>query len=151
MNDSFFDSSSEYNNDAARRHTMCHEIGHTAGIDPDSTNSCMNNSPFAVFNYLHPINKDFKRLDRIYTHTDSSTTVAGKQKKDNKDTKKKKSGKKGKKKSKRDRKQSRAESEGFFSPTSLPSAPSGLVGSETMTVESTDDGRKVVTFITWAE
>ena len=74
--------------------------------------------------------------------------MRGKQKKDKK---KKKSGKKGKRKSNRDRRQSRADSEGFFSPTSLPSAPSGLTGSETMTVESTDDGHKVVTFITWAE
>ncbi len=147
MNDSFFDTSSEYNNDAARRHTMCHEIGHTAGLNHVGTNSCMNDSQFAVFNNLHPISKDFNQLARIYKHTDSTTTVSGKQKKDEK---KKKSGKKGKKKSKRNRRQSRAQSEGFFSPTSLPSAPSGLVGSETMTVESTEDGRKVVTFITWA-
>jgi hypothetical protein len=148
MNDSFFDTNSEYNNDAARRHTMCHELGHTTGLDHVGTNSCMNDSQFAVFNYLHPINKDFNQQARIYNHTDSTTTVAGKQKKDKK---KKKSGKKNKKKSNRDRRQSRAESEGFFSPTSLPSAPSGLTGSETMTVESTEDGGKVVTFITWAE
>jgi hypothetical protein len=148
MNDSFFDTNSEYNNDAARRHTMCHELGHTPGLDHVGTNSCMNDSQFAVFNNLHPINKDFNQLARIYNHTDSTTTVAGKQKKDKK---KKKSGKKGKKKSNRDRRRSRAESEGFFSPTSLPSAPSGRAGSETMTVETTDGGQKVVTFITWAE
>src|SRR5215208_1097856 len=29
MNDSFFETASEYNNDAARQHTMCHELGHT--------------------------------------------------------------------------------------------------------------------------
>jgi hypothetical protein len=148
MNDSFFDTNSEYNNDAARRHTMCHELGHTPGLDHVGTNSCMNDSQFAVFNNLHPINKDFNQLARIYGHEDSTTTVAGAQKKDKK--KKKKSGKRNKRSAKRDRKRSRAESDGFFSPTSLPSAPSGLAGSETMTVESTDDGRKVVTFITWA-
>jgi hypothetical protein len=149
MNDSFFDTNSEYNNDAARRHTMCHELGHTPGLDHVATNSCMNDSQYAVFNYLHPINKDFNQLARIYKHTDSTSTVAGKQKQEKKS--KKKSGKKSKKKSNRNRKQSRAQSEDFFSPTSLPSVPSGLTGSETMTVESTDDGQKVVTFITWAE
>ena len=93
MNDSFFDTGSQYNNDAARRHTMCHEIGHTTGLDHVSTNSCMNDSQDAVFNNLHPINKDFNQLARIYNHTDSTTTVAGAQKKDKKDKKKKKSGK----------------------------------------------------------
>ena len=151
MNDSFFATNSQYNNDAARRHTMCHEMGHSAGEDHKSTSSCMNDSQFAVFNYLHPINKDFNELARTYNHKDSTSTVAGKQKKDKKDKKKKKSGKKGKKRSNRDRRQSRAESEGFFSPTSLPAVPSGLTGSETMTVESTEDGRKVVSLITWAE
>jgi hypothetical protein len=145
MNDSFFDTNSEYNNDAARRHTMCHELGHTPGLDHVGTNSCMNDSQFAVFNNLHPINKDFNQLARIYSHKDSTTTVSGSQKK------KKKKKKSSKKDRKGDRKRSRAESDGFFSPTSLPSAPNGLAGSETMTVESTDDGRKVVTFITWAD
>jgi hypothetical protein len=151
MNDSFFDTGSQYNNDAARRHTMCHEMGHTAGLPHVSTNSCMNDSQEAVFNNLHPISKDFNQLARIYSHTDSTTTVAGAQKKDKKDKKKKKSGKKNKKHSNRNRKQSGADSEGFFSATSSPAAPSGLDGSETMTVESTEDGRKVVTFTTWAE
>ena len=40
--------------------------------------------------------------------------------------------------------------EGFFSPTSLPSVPSGLEGDETVFVETLDDGRPVVTFIIWA-
>ena len=151
MNDSFFATSSQYNNYSARRHTMCHELGHTAGLDHVSTNSCMNDSQFAVFNNVHPISKDFNQLARIYKHTDSTSTVAGKQTKDKKDKKKKKSGKKGKKRSNRNRTQSQAESEGFFSPTALPAVPSGLIGSETMTVETTDDGRKVVTLITWAE
>src|SRR5215203_6232930 len=122
MNDSFFDTGSEYNNDAARQHTMCHEIGHTAGLPHVSTNSCMNDSQEAVFNNLHPISKDFNHQARIYNHTDSATTVAGAQKKDKKDKKKKKSGKKNKKHSNRNRKQSGADSEGFFSATSSPAA-----------------------------
>jgi hypothetical protein len=150
MNDSFFDTNSQYNNDAARRHTMCHEIGHTTGLGHVSTGSCVNDSQEAVFNNLHPINKDFNELARIYNHTDSTTTVAGAQAKDKKDNKKK-SDKKSRKKRNRNRRQSRAQSEGFFSPTSSPSAPNGLNGSETMTVESSEDGRKVVTFTTWAK
>jgi hypothetical protein len=147
MNDSFFDTNSPYNNDSARRHTMCHELGHTPGLGHVSTDSCMNDSQYAVFNNIRPINKDFNQLSRIYGHSDSTTTVAGGQR----NPKKKKSGKKKKKRSSRTTTQSRAESEGFFSPTSLPSVPSGLAGSETMTVESTEDGQTVVTFITWAE
>jgi hypothetical protein len=150
MNDSFFDTNSQYNNDAARRHTMCHELGHTAGLDHVSTSSCMNDSQDAVFNNLHPTNKDFNQLARIYNHTDSTTTVSGAQAKDKKDNKKKSGKKKDKKRSHRNRRQSGAESEGF-SPTTSPSGPNGLNGSETMTVESSEDGRKVVTFITWAE
>ena len=160
MNDSFFDTASEYNIEAARRHTMCHEIGHTAGLDHVSTDSCMNDSQFAVFNNVKPINKDFNQLARIYGHSDSTTTVSGPQKKEKKDKKKKKSGKKNGKRNgrrqasqgskERNRDKSGVESDSFFSPTSLPSVPGGLTGSETVTVETTADGRKVVTFITFA-
>ena len=129
MNDSFFDTASEYNNDAARRHTMCHEIGHTTGLDHVSTNSCMNDSQFAVFNNLEPINKDFNQLERIYGHSDSTSTVAGGQKKDKKTKKDKKKSRK--KNGKRNRKK-----QGPLS--------------ESVTVETTAEGRKVVTFITWA-
>ncbi len=128
MNDSFFDTASEYNNDAARRHTMCHELGHTPGLDHVSTDSCMNDSQFAVFNNLEPINKDFNQLERIYGHNDSSSTVAGGQKRENNNKKKKK--KSGKKNRRDGRRQ----------------APQ----SESVTVETDEEGRKVVTFITWA-
>jgi hypothetical protein len=89
----------------------------------------MNDSQFAVFNNLEPINKDFNQLARIYGHNDSSTTVAGGQKRerDNKKKKKKSDRKKGKKNRRRQ-----------------------ASVSESVTVETTDEGRKVVTFITWA-
>ncbi len=152
MNDSFFDTNSQYNNDAARRHTMCHELGHTPGLDHVSTNSCMNDSQFAVFNNLHPINKDFNQLARIYNHSDSTTTVAGQAKE----------GEEGQEEAKglaRRARRDRTETAGSL--VRSPRASSrqrphlrrrvGLTGSETMTVESTEEGGKVVTFITWAE
>jgi hypothetical protein len=174
MNDSFLDTNSQYSNEAARRHTLCHELGHTPGLDHVSTNSCMNDSQQAVFDNLVPINRDFRQLERIYKHKDSTTTVAGKQKKQKNKNKKKQDSKdkknKNKKKDKdndkkkesrkrarermRERKRARNEragSESFFDPTSLPSVPSGLDADETVMVETLDDGRKVVSFITWAD
>lgn len=170
MNDSFLNTNSQYSNDAARRHTLCHELGHTPGLDHVSTKSCMNDSQQAVFDNLVPINKDFRQLERIYKHKDLTTTVAGKQKKQKNKKKKKqdsktrknKDAKKNKKKENkkrareriRERKRAqneRAGSESFFDPTALPSVPSGLDSDETMMVETLDDGRKVVSFITWAD
>jgi hypothetical protein len=167
MNDSFLNSNSQYNSEAARRHTLCHELGHTPGLDHVSSNSCMNDSQQAVFQNTVPINKDFRQLERIYKHKDSSTTVAGKQKKQKKKKKQDSKDKKDRKnrdgknkkdrddrKRDRDRKRARNEragSESFFDPTSLPSVPSGLDADETVMVETLDDGRKVVSFITWAD
>lgn len=168
MNDSFFDQSGgQYNTDAARRHTICHEMGHAIGLDHVDTTSCMNNSQYSVFNYVTPINKDYKTLARIYQHKDSSTTVAGNQKKEKKTkndkTKKNKKGnnKKGKNQEARDarralNKKNRAQKESarsssFFDPTVMPATPSGLTGDETVTIEHLDNGGVVVSFITWAD
>jgi hypothetical protein len=150
MNDSFFDTGGQYDNDAARQHTMCHELGHTTGLDHVKTSSCMNDSQVAVFNNLHPINDDFNKLARIYSHDDSTSTVAGSEKKDKKHKKKKKKKKSHKKNANRNSKSASPQSVGTVSPPALPSS-SEVNASQTMTTESTDDGRKVVTFITWAE
>ena len=144
MNDSFFEQNNgQYNNDASRQHTMCHELGHTPGLEHVNTSSCMNDSQDAVQHQLVPINKDFNELDRIYQHKDSYTTVGGKQKKD------KDEGKKKHKKHKRHQ-DDRATKDDFFLPTSLPAVPSGLVGTQSEVVQTLEDGRKVVSFITWA-
>jgi Bacterial TSP3 repeat len=77
VNNSFlYAPNSRYNNDVARRHTLCHELGHTLGLDHPDTTSCMNNSQHAVFNYATPLNEDFRQLRRIYEHQDASRTVA---------------------------------------------------------------------------
>lgn len=177
MNDSFFEGNGKYNDDRARRHTICHEMGHAIGLDHVNTKSCMNDGgsdpDSAVFSKLEPINKDYRQLEQVYKHKDSFTTVAGKQKdkkdKDKKDKKGKKDkkdrkdkrGKKGKNKRRqdderdrkrdRDRDRDRAESAGFFEPTSLPAVPSGLDTETTEIVQNLDDGSQVVTFITWAD
>jgi hypothetical protein len=161
MNDSFFDQNNgQYNSNSARRHTICHEVGHTIGLDHVNNGSCMNDSQQAVFNNVVPKKQDFAQLARIYQHKDSTTTVSGaqkkqknKKKKKNKNKKKNQDAKKEQKRKIRERKRARkerAESQGFFAPTSLPSVPSGLQGDETVTVETLDDGRTVVTFIIWA-
>src|SRR5215207_1687020 len=77
LNNSFlYARNSRYNSDAARRHTICHELGHTLGLDHVGTTSCANDSQYAVFTYLTPLNDDFRQLRRIYEHADASTTVA---------------------------------------------------------------------------
>jgi hypothetical protein len=77
LNDSFlYAPNSPYNSDAARRHTLCHELGHTLGLGHPETTSCMNNSQHAVFNYVTPINEDFRDLRQIYEHQDAARTVA---------------------------------------------------------------------------
>jgi hypothetical protein len=123
MNDSFLNSGSQYNTDAARRHTLCHELGHTIGLDHVNSRSCMNNSQHAVFNYLKPIRSDFRVLKRIYKHRDGETTISG----------------------------ASVISEEPVAPASLPAEPREPNATETVTVQTLDDGRKVVTFITWAK
>ncbi|MFT4040532.1 MAG: hypothetical protein QM692_20295 [Thermomicrobiales bacterium] len=154
LNDSFFNQKNgQYNDYNARLHTMCHEMGHTIGLDHVDTTSCMNDSQYAVFHYITPIKKDFKQLANLYKHKDSTTTVAGKQKKEKKKKNKKKGGKKNNKKkqearerAKQRKKEARgksAKSASFFDAENLPD--------ETITSETLPDGRTVVTFTTWAE
>jgi hypothetical protein len=101
-----------------------------------------------VFNNTEPNNRDFRNLERIYKHKDSTSTVAGKQKKQKAKDKKKR---KDRDRDRRRNRDERARSESFFDPTSLPSVPSGLDETETIVVERLDDGSKVVSFITWAQ
>lgn len=129
LNDSFFtQSGGRYNSDAARQHTMCHELGHAPGLEHVETTSCMNNSQYAVFNHLVPIKQDFREFARIYRHKDATTTVGGKQKKDKKDRRH------------RDRREQQSGQEHEHR----------HVDPETISVETLADGRMLVTHITWA-
>jgi len=85
MNDTYFNTSF-YNNPNEKLHVMCQEIGHTFGLDHQSTdgsslNTCMDyfsntgadaNSTLST----HPNTHDYDELVTIYSHLDSFTTIA---------------------------------------------------------------------------
>jgi len=125
LNDSFlYAPNSRYNNSATRRHTICHELGHSMGLEGHEDNqSCMNDSQHAVFNYVTPIGSDFRELEQIYSHQDGQTAVSS----------------------------ATVSSEGFLVPASIPSVPSEGAATETLTVQKLKDGGTVVTFIIWAK
>jgi hypothetical protein len=85
MNDTYFNSS-YYNNPNEKLHVMCQEVGHTFGLghtseDGSSQNTCMDyfsntgtNATSTVS--THPNQHDYDMLASIYSHTDSTTTIA---------------------------------------------------------------------------
>ena len=85
VNDSYFNTST-YNNPNEREHVMCQEVGHTFGLDHQSTdgsslNTCMDyfsNTGANAKSTLStkPNSHDYQELNIIYGHTDSTTTVA---------------------------------------------------------------------------
>lgn len=85
MNDTYF-SSSTYNNPNERLHVMCQEIGHTFGLDHQSTDGSSQNTCMDYFSNTganagstlstHPNQHDYDELVTIYSHLDSTTTIA---------------------------------------------------------------------------
>lgn len=85
MNDTYFNTST-YNNPNEKLHVMCQEIGHTFGLDHQSTNGSSQNTCMDYFSNTganagstlstHPNQHDYDQLVTIYTHLDSSTTLA---------------------------------------------------------------------------
>lgn len=79
MNDSYFNKS-WYNTPAWKNHVMCQEVGHTLGLDHQDESgadlgTCMDYAKSPV-NGQHPNAHDYAQLESIYSHVDSSTTVA---------------------------------------------------------------------------
>ena len=84
-NDYYFGSSTyKYNNEAEKLHVICQEIGHTLGLDHQSTdgsslNTCMDyyyNTSGADTLSTKPNAHDYDELDNfIYAHLDSTNTV----------------------------------------------------------------------------
>ena len=73
VNDSYFDTAT-YDNDNAKRHVLCQEIGHTLGLDHQKkrqARSCMNDN-FGLFDarFDGPNGHDYSTLDDMYAHLD---------------------------------------------------------------------------------
>lgn len=85
MNDTYFNTAT-YHNTNERQHVMCQEVAHTFGLDHQSTdgsslNTCMDyfsNTGSNATSTLStaPNAHDFEELGIIYSHLDSTTTVA---------------------------------------------------------------------------
>jgi hypothetical protein len=83
-NDYYFGNSTyAYNNTAEMQHVICQEVGHTFGLDHQSTdgtslNTCMDyyhNTSASDTKSTHPNQHDYDELSTIYAHLDSSTTI----------------------------------------------------------------------------
>jgi hypothetical protein len=83
-NDYYFSSSTyQYNNTAEMQHVICQEIGHTFGLDHQSTdgsslNTCMDyyhNTSASDTQSTHPNAHDYQELATIYQHLDTFSTV----------------------------------------------------------------------------
>lgn len=84
VNDTYF-STSTYNTPAWRNLVMCQEVGHTLGLDHQDENfsntnlgTCMDytSNPSGPPSNEHPNQHDYDELATIYSHLDSTTTVA---------------------------------------------------------------------------
>ncbi len=85
MNDTYFDTAT-YNNPNERQHVVCQEVAHTFGLDHQSTDGSSQNSCMDYFSNTganagstlstRPNKHDFDELNIIYSHLDSTTTVA---------------------------------------------------------------------------
>jgi hypothetical protein len=84
VNDTYFDTST-YNTPAWRRMVMCQEIAHDFGLDHQDESfsngnlgSCMDytSDPDGPPSNEHPNQHDYDQIATIYSHLDSSTTIA---------------------------------------------------------------------------
>ena len=85
MTDTYFNTST-YNNPNEKQHVVCQEIGHTFGLDHTSTDGSSQNTCMDYFSNTgsnagsklstHPNQHDYDELSTIYSHLDSSTTIA---------------------------------------------------------------------------
>lgn len=83
LNDTYF-GRAPYNTSPWRRMVMCQEIGHTFGLDHQDENfdnpnlgTCMDytSDPDGPLSNEHPNAHDYEQLETIYAHLDDTTTV----------------------------------------------------------------------------
>ena len=83
-NDYYFSTSyPQYNNESNKLHTMCQEVGHTFGLDHQSTDgtsldTCMDyytNTSNADTVSTYPNQHDYDQLETIYTHLDATSSA----------------------------------------------------------------------------
>ncbi|MEK7088025.1 MAG: hypothetical protein AAB891_01960 [Patescibacteria group bacterium] len=83
LNDTYFNRA-PYNTAPWRQLVMCQEIGHTFGLDHQDENfdnpnlgTCMDytSDPDGPLSNEHPNAHDYEQLETIYTHTDDTTTI----------------------------------------------------------------------------
>jgi hypothetical protein len=82
MNDTYFNTPA-YNISTEKLHVICQEVGHTFGLDHQSTtgaslNTCMDyysNTSASDTLSTHPNDHDYEQLAIIYAHLDSVTTI----------------------------------------------------------------------------
>lgn len=85
MNDTYFNTAT-YNNPNEKLHVVCQEVAHTFGLEHQSTDGSSQDSCMDYFSNTgvnatstlstKPNAHDFEELNRIYSHLDSTTTVA---------------------------------------------------------------------------
>lgn len=80
MNDTYY-SLPKYDTPEWRAAVMCQEIGHTFGLDHQDTSgadfhTCMDYASNPGADNMHPNFHDYEELAIIYTHLDSTTTIA---------------------------------------------------------------------------
>lgn len=85
LNDTYFNTST-YNNPNERLHVMCQEIGHTLGLDHQSTDGSSQNTCMDYFSNTganasstlstQPNQHDYDQLGIIYAHLDSTNTIS---------------------------------------------------------------------------
>lgn len=65
MNDFYFDQPN-FDRADAKRHTMCHEVGHSLGLDHRTNKGCMNDREVFGRAYDSPSKADYERLEDLY-------------------------------------------------------------------------------------